>query len=67
MAIVNEKIGMMRSEAAVSYFQILSQHLPGETEKNHKDLSQGSPLPGQESNPGPYEFDARLPSPQPLR
>jgi hypothetical protein len=34
---VNNELGHKRKEAAVATFQILSLHLPGESEENDKD------------------------------
>jgi hypothetical protein len=41
-------------------FQVLSWHLPGETEDNHENLSQNSPSPGRDLNPGPHEYETGL-------
>jgi hypothetical protein len=33
--IVNDELGRMWKEARVTYFKVLSQHLPGGTDLNH--------------------------------
>jgi hypothetical protein len=38
---VNDKLKRMWKEI-VAYFKVLSQHLPGGTEKNHENLNQDS-------------------------
>jgi hypothetical protein len=43
----------------ISYFK-LSQHLPGGTDVNHDNLSQGSLAGGQYSNLKPPEYEARV-------
>jgi hypothetical protein len=47
----------MRKEAVVAWFKVLSRHLPGRTEENHKNLSQDSWFPGRDLNPGPPEYE----------
>jgi hypothetical protein len=39
---VNKKLERVLKEAAMAYFKVLSQNLPGGTEKNHKIHSQDS-------------------------
>jgi hypothetical protein len=38
---VNDEMGTMGKEAVIANFMALSQHLPGGTEKNHKELWSG--------------------------
>jgi hypothetical protein len=38
----------MCKKAAVVYFNVLSQHSPGGTEKNHENVSQDSRSPGRD-------------------
>jgi len=38
---VNDELRRMSNAAVVTYFKVPSQHLPGETEKNHE-----TPRPG---------------------
>jgi hypothetical protein len=39
-------------------FKVLSQHLPGGTEENHRNLIQGSWSPGLDLNPRPPKYEA---------
>jgi hypothetical protein len=45
-------------EAVVAYFKVLSRHLPGGTEKTHKNHSQDSLSPGRNLNSEPPEYEA---------
>jgi hypothetical protein len=40
------------------FFGVLSQHLPGGTEKNHKNTCQDSQSPGSDLNPKPPKYEA---------
>jgi len=40
-------------------FKVLSWHLPGGTEENHKKLSQDSWSLGRDLNPGPPKYESR--------
>jgi hypothetical protein len=39
---MNNEVESISEEEDVTQFKILSQHLPGGTDKNHKNLSQDS-------------------------
>jgi len=39
-------------------FKVLSQHLPGETEENHENLSHDSRSQDRDLNQGPPEYEA---------
>jgi hypothetical protein len=39
MMIVNKELEKIRTEAVMTYYKILYQHLPTRTEENHKNLS----------------------------
>jgi hypothetical protein len=39
-------------------FKVLSRHLPGGTEKSHKDANHGNGSSGQDLNLGPPEYEA---------
>jgi hypothetical protein len=41
-------------------FKVLSQHLPGGTEKTHKNISQDSHYPGRDLNPETSEYEAEV-------
>jgi hypothetical protein len=49
-------LGRIWKEAVVAKFKVLSRHLPVETEKMTKVLSQDSRSPGRGLNPGPPEY-----------
>jgi hypothetical protein len=44
--------------SSMAQFKVLSHHLSGETEINQKMLSQDSKSPGQDLNPGLFEYEA---------
>jgi hypothetical protein len=47
--------------------KVLSQHLPGVTEENHKTSSQDSQSPGQGLNPLPPKYEAGVLTTRPQR
>jgi hypothetical protein len=38
MGLINNKLERTWKEAVIAQFKVLTQHLPGETEENHKTL-----------------------------
>jgi hypothetical protein len=48
---MNNVLEMTWKEAVVSYFKVLSRHLPRGTKENHENFSQGSRSLGQDLNP----------------
>jgi hypothetical protein len=53
---VSDKLEMMCQEAVVAQFKVLSQSLPGGSEK--KQESQDIRSPGRDLNPGALEYEA---------
>jgi len=51
------ELGRLWKEADMVYFNVLYQHLPGGTEKNHENVSHNSQPLSQESNLRPFECE----------
>jgi hypothetical protein len=56
--IINEWTGEDLEGSGHGLIKVLSWHLPGVTEENHKNLSRDSWSPGQYLNPRPPEYEA---------
>jgi hypothetical protein len=47
-------------EAVVTYYEVLSRHLPGGSEENHENPESIGWYPGRDLNSGPPEYEARM-------
>jgi hypothetical protein len=48
--LMNDELGRMWNEAAMTYLNLLPQHSLGGTEKNNENISQNSPCRGPDFN-----------------
>jgi hypothetical protein len=55
---VNDELKRVWKDAVVAYFKVLTQNLPGWTERNHENQCQDIRSPGRDLNPGPAEYEA---------
>jgi hypothetical protein len=46
----------MQTVVIITYFKIISWHLPGEADKNHEKTCQDCEPLGQEFNSGPHKY-----------
>jgi hypothetical protein len=46
---MNGKLKKSEKETIVTYFKVLTQHLPGKIKENHKTLRQSSQCPNQDT------------------
>jgi hypothetical protein len=65
--LANDELKRIWNEAVVAQFKVKSQHLPGGTEKTHKNFIYDNPSPGRDLNPGPSEYEAGVFTNQPRR
>jgi hypothetical protein len=47
---INYEVGRMCNKTGLACFKVPLQHMPGQTEKNHKNLSHGGLSPGKDPN-----------------
>jgi hypothetical protein len=55
---MNNELKRIWKEVIMASFEVLFQHLPGGTEKNHKKLQSGQPVPEPRLSPGSPKYEA---------